>query len=319
MTLDYADLRLFLGVVEAGSITLGARRANMSLPTASGRIRRIEERFRVKLLERHRLGVRPTDAGRTLHAHALHVLGTVQRMNEDLASFAYGQRGLVRLLSNTHALSEFLPDDVGAFLRTRADVSVSIEERSSQEIAEAVAAGTADVGVIAGLVETSELKTYPYRVDHLVAAVPTASDLPSSRPVDFIELLDSFEFVGLGPTFALPHFLDQHARRAAKSVRQRVQVGSFDAICRLVATGIGIGIVPGAAARRLKATLRFRAVDLSNGWARRELRLCTRASGELTGFASELIAWLRAEEGHNAGTLEVVPRRSKRRSERDRR
>jgi len=62
--LDLVDLRLFLHVVEAGSITGGAARSHLALPSASARIRGMERRAGLALLERGRRGVSPTPAGR---------------------------------------------------------------------------------------------------------------------------------------------------------------------------------------------------------------------------------------------------------------
>jgi len=60
---DLTDLRLFAAVVEEGSITAGASRAGISLPSASARVKEMEEALGTALLERHRRGVRPTPAG----------------------------------------------------------------------------------------------------------------------------------------------------------------------------------------------------------------------------------------------------------------
>jgi DNA-binding transcriptional LysR family regulator len=66
MRFDLPDLSLFRHVVEAGSITGGAARANLALAAASTRIRNMEEALGAALLVRGRAGVAPTQAGRTL-------------------------------------------------------------------------------------------------------------------------------------------------------------------------------------------------------------------------------------------------------------
>jgi molybdate transport repressor ModE-like protein len=67
---DLVDLRLFLHVAEADSITHGAARAGMALASASERIRAMEDALGAPLLERNRRGVRLTPAGSTLVHHA---------------------------------------------------------------------------------------------------------------------------------------------------------------------------------------------------------------------------------------------------------
>src|SRR5690242_6554160 len=110
MHLDLTDLRLFLRVAEAGSITGGAARANLALAAASARISAMEADLGVRLLDRGRRGARPTPAGRALLHHARLVLDQVERLGSEIAAYAGGLRGHVRLLANTAAASEFLPD-----------------------------------------------------------------------------------------------------------------------------------------------------------------------------------------------------------------
>src|SRR5690349_21183746 len=116
MRYDFTDLRLFLLVAETGSITHGAERAHLALASASARIRGMEEALGVALLERGRRGVRTTAAGRALAQHARTVLQQLERMRGELGEYARGLKLRVRLLANTAALSEFLPEALGTFL-----------------------------------------------------------------------------------------------------------------------------------------------------------------------------------------------------------
>jgi DNA-binding transcriptional LysR family regulator len=74
MRYDLDDLRLFLHTVTEGSITAGAHRMHLTLPSASARVRSLEHHAGVALLVRGRRGVRPTPAGTTLARHARDVL-----------------------------------------------------------------------------------------------------------------------------------------------------------------------------------------------------------------------------------------------------
>src|ERR1700761_4986039 len=109
MRLDLDDLSLFRHVAEAGSITGGAARANLALAAASTRLRGMEATIGSTLLERGRAGVSLTPAGHALLAHARRLLAGAERMREELSGYAGGAAGHVRLLSNTNALTEFLP------------------------------------------------------------------------------------------------------------------------------------------------------------------------------------------------------------------
>ena len=130
MRFDFTDLNLFRHIVEAGSITHGAERSNLALAAASTRIRKMELAFGTPLLVRGRAGVKPTPAGRTLLQHARGILAQTERLQEDLSPYARGLAGQVRVLSNTNALTEFLPETLSSFLMAHPDISVDLEERA---------------------------------------------------------------------------------------------------------------------------------------------------------------------------------------------
>lgn len=131
MRFDLTDLKLFCDVVDEGSITAGAEKSALALAAASTRIRNMELALGAALLTRSRLGVTLTPAGRTLLKHARTILGQTARMREDLSTFAGGLSGEVRLLANTNALTEFLPEALSSFLSAHPHVSVDLEERLS--------------------------------------------------------------------------------------------------------------------------------------------------------------------------------------------
>jgi molybdate transport repressor ModE-like protein len=293
MRFDISDLRLFRHVVEAGSITGGAERAHLALAAASTRIRNMEEVLGAALLVRSRQGVTPTQAGRTLLQHARLILQQTERLREDLSAYAGGLAGQIRVLSNTNALTEFLPEALSSFLAAHPNVSVDLEERLSDEIVGMVAEGVADLGIVAATVDASALETYPFRKDRFVLVVARDHPLAACAQVGFSEVLDH-DFVGLDRASALQRFLAAKAAPSGRPLRLRVQLRSFDAVCRMVECKVGIGIVPETTARRVARTMAITAVELSDPWALRDLTICIRSLEELPPYARALVEHLRA-------------------------
>jgi molybdate transport repressor ModE-like protein len=289
---DLADLSLFRHVVEAGSITHGAERAHLALAAASTRIRNMEEALGVPLLTRGRGGVAPTQAGRTLLQHARIMLRQAERLHEELGAYSNGMAGQIRVLSNTNALTEFLPEALSSFLAAHPNVSVDLEERLSDEIVGLIAEGVADLGIVAGTVDAGALVTYPFRRDRFVLVVARDHPLASRAKVGFDELL-AHDFVGLDRASALQRFLANKAVRIGRPLRLRVQLRSFDAVCRLVECKVGIGIVPETTARRAARTMTIAAVPLADSWAVRDLTICVRDLHELPVYARQLVEHLR--------------------------
>lgn len=294
MRFDLIDLSLFRHIVEAGSITHGSARANLALGAASTRIRHMEETLGATLLTRGRQGVAPTQAGRALLAHARAILSQAERLREDLGAYAGGLAGQVRLLSNTNALAEFLPEALSTFLASHPNISVDLEERLSDEIVGLIAEGVGDIGIVAGTVDTGALETYPFRKDKFVLVVSRGHPLAGKKSVPFAETLDQ-NFVGIDRSAAIQRFLADKAARIGKTLRLRIQLRSFDAVCRLVESNVGIGIVPETTARRAAKTIDIHIVPLADPWAVRELTICVRDLAQLPIFARELVTHMRAD------------------------
>ncbi|MEA2903969.1 MAG: hypothetical protein QOI12_1356 [Alphaproteobacteria bacterium] len=293
MRFDLADLSLFRHIVEAGSITHGAARAHLALAAASTRVRNMEQALGAALLLRGRQGVTPTQAGRTLLQHARAILHQAERLREDLGVYAAGHAGQVRMLSNTNALTEFLPEALSSFLAAHPNISVDLEERLSDEIVGLIAEGFADLGIVAGTVDMSALETFPFRRDRFVLVVARDHPLARRAKVAFAQVLDH-DFVGLDRASALQRFLAEKAAPIGQPLRLRVQLRSFDAVCRLVECNVGIGIVPETTARRLVRTMAIAVVTLTDAWAVRQLTLCIRSLAELPPYARQLVEHLRA-------------------------
>jgi DNA-binding transcriptional LysR family regulator len=293
MRVDFTDLNLFRHIVEAGSITRGAERANLALAAASTRIRKMELALGAELLVRGRQGVVPTQAGRTLLQHARAILAQTERLQEDLGPYARGLAGQVRVLSNTNALTEFLPETLSSFLTTYPDISVDLEERLSDEIVGLIAEGAADIGIVAGTVDYGGLHTYPFRSDRFVLVVARNHPLAARSRISFAEVLD-YDMVGLDRASALQRFLADKASRIGRPLKLRVQLRSFDAICRLVECNVGVGIVPETTAQRIAKASAIAEVRLTDTWALRELTICVRNEETLPPYARQLVDHLRA-------------------------
>lgn len=292
MRFDLVDLRLFLHVAEAGSITHGAERSNLALASASARIRGMEDALGASLLMRDRRGVSLSPAGQCLVEHARLILQQVERMRGDLGSFARGLSGSVRLVSNTAALSEHLPKVLAKFLAANPTISLDIEERESADIAAALASGAADVGIASAATLPDTIEQFPFRDDSLVLVFPRGDGLGRRRALALADVADR-SFVGLPADSALQRHIAGHAARLGRSMKIRARVAGFDAVCRMVEAGAGIGIVPEASAARSRPSMRIELVRLSDPWASRRLAICVRDLSSLPAGAQRLVAHLR--------------------------
>lgn len=273
MRFDLADLRLFVCVVDAGSITAGARQANLALASASERITNIESDAGVALLERSRTGVVTTEAGEALAHHARLILRQHSLLRGELRDFGAGARGTLLLYANTAALTGFLPQRLAPWLAQRPRLNIDLRERTSAEIVKMIRAGLAEAGVVSDAVDHAGLAIEPVTSDHLVLIVPVAHRLAGSRAVRFADITGE-QFVGLEAGSALQEHIDAHAADLRKALAFRIRMKSFEGACQMVSQGVGVAIVPQVAARRFRGRYPFRTLAISDDWARRQLCLC---------------------------------------------
>ncbi|HXB78700.1 MAG TPA: LysR substrate-binding domain-containing protein [Bradyrhizobium sp.] len=292
MRFDLVDLALFIAVADSGSITHGATRANLALASASARIKGLEADLGVALLKRRRRGVELTAAGEALREHARLIMHNVEIMRGDLAGFASGIRASVHLLANTSGLSEHLPKALAAFLREHPDISLDVEERESTDIVTAIASGAADLGFAAEHALPDHFERFRFSEDRLMLVAPRRGDFANRRQIDFIEVTDH-DFVGLTNSTALALHIAKHATRLGVRLRVRSRLRDFDAICQMVAAGVGVAVVPEAAARRCAQSVPITLVSIRDAWANRKLAICARSFRTLPRPAKLLVEHLR--------------------------
>nr|WP_285846809.1 LysR family transcriptional regulator [Cupriavidus pauculus] len=284
------DLRLFLSVVECGSLTHGARAMHLALASVSERIAGMEAALGAPLLERNRRGVRTTAAGDALVRHARAILGQVEQMRGELRSYATGLRGRIRLLSNTASMAAFVPPQLCRFLASHADLSVDLEERPSSEIVQALVSRRADLGIVADITDLGSLQTHLIAQDQLVVVASRAHRIAALESVSFADILDE-PIVGMADT-ALETHLAERASRLGRQLNYRVQFRSVEHVAMLVEAGIGISILSHAMGHSLRRDLAI--VPLAEPWAARRLYLCARDFSALTPHADLLARQLMA-------------------------
>ncbi|SAH93938.1 LysR family transcriptional regulator [Bordetella ansorpii] len=286
---DLTDLRLFLNVGETLNLTRAAERTFLSLPAASARIKHMEEAFKARLLVRMATGVALTPVGEVLLKHANAVFRQLECLNADLQPYASGVKGKLRLLANTTATNSFLADALSTFLAENPDVDVELEEKISGDIVIAVRAGAGDLGLVAGNIDVSGLDVTPLFRDELTVVTALDHPLAGNDTVQFLDLLDTYQFVGIHPNSAIQTFLEDIASGLGKRICQRVHVGSFEAVCRMVEAGAGIAVVPRACVARYSRFDKLRVIRLEDSWAMRDRLLCRQRGRDLPRFAESFI------------------------------
>lgn len=290
---DLDSLVLFVRAAEMRNLTRAAEASLITVPAASRRLALLEHQFKAQLFERHSRGLQLTPAGERLLHLARDVIAGVHHMRAEMGNYASGRQSVLRILGNTSAMTQFLPGDVAAFQAGHGDVRVVLEECWSDEAVRRVRTGEADVGVIVEGCDTPGLWCQPYRHDRL-SAVLRADDLLVAQEIAFAELLDR-DLVGLEGGSTLTRLLTAQAAALMRPMALRVQVRSFEAVCRAVEARLGVGILPLLAARRFAQSADLRVLPLTDAWAMRRMALCVRSQPARQTPLGDLVAHLQAQ------------------------
>ncbi|MEG0922558.1 MAG: LysR family transcriptional regulator [Comamonas sp.] len=305
--IDLTSLQLFVAVCELGSIGRAAEREFIAASAVSKRLSDLETAVDTQLLYRHSRGVTLTPAGESLLHHARNVLYGLERMQGELSEYADGVRGHVRIHANISAIVQFLPEDLGSFSRIHSQIKIDLQEHLSANVIQAVHEGTADIGIcnpdsVAHAGEL-DLQSRPYRSDHLMLVVPLGHDLAKRDVISFEEALE-WDIVGLQSGSSISQAMRSASANLRRPLRQRIQVTSLDAMCRMIDNGLGIGLVPDRAFTLMHGVGNLRGIQLSDDWAHRELRLMARDFDALPVTARLLVEHLSPKPVTEALALE---------------
>ncbi len=309
MSVDFnlVDLRLFLHIVERGSITAGAEAAHLSLAAGSARVLGMEEALATPLLTRGRRGVLPTAAGLALMEHARTVLQQAERLRLDLEALARSRKHHIALTGTSAAIREYLPDALGDFMARHPAVNLSVAEAASEESVQAVLAGSADIAFVTERPAIAELEFFPLVENRFALVVPRGHPLVQAAGGRVISeaLADGCDVVGLPEGSALQDTWDTRAAGRGATLNHRVRVPSFDAQLRLIERGVGVAIMPAATARRGARTMAIEVLLLSDPYLIRRLLICVQRLSALSPYAQRLIEQLRA--GYGASLADPAP------------
>lgn len=291
MRLDLRTLKLFIAIYEEQSIAKAAEREHIAPSALSKRLSDLEEQLQIVLFHRTRNGLEPTPVAYALLHHARLVMRDLAQMESELADYAKGLKGHIRIYSNIWAIIQYLPADLASFLALHPMVRVDLEESISPAIIQAVAENAADIGILASSTVAPGLQILPYRRDPLVVVMPEGHALAARASIRFTEML-AYDVIGGKRGSAIDSLVSRAAAEIGQIIRRRVNVSGFETVCRMAEANLGIGLVPAECAKRYLSAMRILAVPLDEPWAMRQLNLCFASFETLPPAARQLVEHL---------------------------
>lgn len=305
MRYDLDDLRLFLHIVTEGSITAGAHRMHLSLPSASARVRALERHAGVALLIRGRRGVRLTPAGTTLARHARDVLDRTARLESAVAAYTRSPTAPLTLLGGGSAMHRLVPRALVSFLRAHPDVDVTVSESRTPQTVRMLADGEADLGVVLDdEARDCGLHLEPLGDDSLVVVGQAGGILAGRTALTYGEVAEH-PLVGLDADSSLRRWIEKHLGPHAPVVRYRTTVANLNVLVALAAAGVGLAVVP---RRTIDVHQPLDVCELQDPWARRHHLLAWGVKARSLPTATAALAEHLRQAALSEGTRQVEPR-----------
>jgi DNA-binding transcriptional LysR family regulator len=275
------------------TFTKAADREHIAPSALSKRLSDFEASIGTPLFNRWKNRLDATPAADALLRHARLILREVKQMESELNDFTTGLKGFVRILSNTWGILQYLPQDLASFLEIHSKIHVDLRDDISTSIVKAVQENAADVGIIVGEVPASGLKLVPYRSDSLVVVMRPDHVLASRQELKLRDLMPH-EIIGQRRDSAIEKLLMQAAAEFGESLRPRVNISGFEAVCRMAEANLGVGLIPSQYTNRYSKGMNITTVPLDECWGARTLNICFSSSENLPPAARLLIKHLEA-------------------------
>lgn len=292
---DLTSLRVFVAVAQAGSVSAAGFAVNLSIAAVSKRVAELEAAAGTLLFRRSSSGMELTPAGHALLHHALQIQQDVERMTHDLEDFAQGVVGQVRVLATSSALVQGLPLQIKSFCSRYPSIRIDFEEKLSGDVVRGVSERRADIGIFTDNVPHDGLTVRLYDEDELVLIASPDHPivlLPQARLADALQ----YDFVSQYESTTVNHSLAQAAAQSGHTLKLRSLVRGYDSVCRMVAAGIGLGLVPASFTPPEAVSGKLAVLRLSDAWVRRRLLIGVRHSDTMPGAVKALCNHLAREE-----------------------
>ncbi|MGP6089802.1 LysR family transcriptional regulator [Antarctobacter jejuensis] len=256
---DFTDLESFVAVMEAGSFHKAAERLNMSQPSVTRRIRKLEEALGSVLFERTTRSVRPTLAAKRLKISAEAILEDAQEatraLRDESQAHAYQRARTITIATIPTLVRPVIIPALRRFRELGQEARIRLMDLAANEVAEAVAEGEADLGISSVHLQDPAILFEGLFDDPIVLALPQEHGLAGQERVRWQDLESE--------TLILPArgtgnrlLIDDALARSSDSVRWTYEVGRSSTALDLVEDGIGVAPLPrvslaGTAMRRI--------------------------------------------------------------------
>jgi DNA-binding transcriptional LysR family regulator len=254
-------LKYFATVAEEKSFTKAASLLNISQPTVTQAIKKIESDLGVFLFDRSNKRIVLTPQGERFLASAVRILESYEEAVAASRDYALLQRGTIRFAVPPITSAYILPEVYNLFTQAYPNLQMLVSEDSTSDTVKLkIMTGKADTGVIVATTDAAHLESVVVRKVRLVVCVPFPHPLAQRDVINIHELKDEKLFMHMPNSYAYRAFMAVCRQHGVTMPPPQV-FNRIDVIDRMVASGAGISLMPSLI---LNAQLPFRIVPMKD-------------------------------------------------------
>ncbi|MEZ5646063.1 MAG: LysR family transcriptional regulator [Burkholderiaceae bacterium] len=289
--MELRHLAYFVHVVEAGSFSAAAVALNLAQPTLSRQISALERELQQPLLTRTGRGVKPTEAGVALLAHARAMLDIAERAKDELRDLQSSPTGKIAVGLPPRislAVSDIL---VSRFRERMPRAELSISEGLSVNLREWLLSGRLDIALLFDPPGTPALGFETLLQEELLLVAPmSGATLPRRVSLD---ALAQYPLILPSAPSSIRSVIDAEVRPRGIKPQVLAEVGTVSTVMKMVSQGMGYTILPDTVIRTLGSGYQLRKVRLGPPMLRNTLKLAVPRSGPMSRLVRETLQLLR--------------------------
>lgn len=289
---DLVTLRIFLTVIDTGSIRSASESLNLSPSAISRRLAELENNFGQPFFIRHSRGVEISEAGHVMASKARDIFTAIGGAHAELNRLSSGEAGSLLLSANGSAFVNGLAEDLKAFTDLYPHIGIELFEQISPKVVASVVSKQTELGLISRTFRLpTEVECTRYCTDRLVLAVPQGHDL-ASLPGATLADMSSYPSIGVIEGSSMTRLIRRVSVLGSSEFTYRYMANTNEVARILVAHGHGIAILPEQFVRPYERALPIVAIPILETWAEREISLIQRTDVTLSKTASLFRAFL---------------------------
>ncbi|WP_110706972.1 LysR family transcriptional regulator [Salinicola lusitanus] len=241
MKASIRSLEVFRSVMHTGSISKTAIELNVSQPTASGIVKRLEEKVGMPLFYRTSFGLSPTPEAVQLLPEVERIFGHFDHMQTKIDNIARGGDAFLAVQSISSMSKHFVAPTIPRFMAAYPRAKVSFHAGQSSQVIGNIEVGSFDVGFIYGSKVNETLEVIPLEQIQYRCIVRRDSRLASKAVVDVADLADEILILNRSGTY-LRHAVERALQRQGSHLEPQIEAGTMQAY-DLISQGVGVGIL----------------------------------------------------------------------------